>query len=302
MGNFHTPPTDSTKWRVSDVAPLFAQLDKGITYLKNIIIHCDGDVTYNSTTGVLDWTGILRVLFNRTDGYAIQNTIAIGDITLADNEFAYVDLNETNDSVLTVAKAAVTTAAASNFITFNRLVLGYRNTTSDEYFPVYLNIPAAGDGVTYASIGEMNTGTEAAKAASPDNLAGSHFGERGFNVALVASNVDVAVSDGIYAFCVPAALAGMNIVNCVATVHTAGTTGTTDIQIRRRRDTTDVDVLSTKLTIDSGETSSITAATEFVVNAANDDLVEGDLLFVDIDAISTTAPKGLFVTVMAQLP
>ena len=302
MGNFHTPPTGSTKWRVSDVAPLFAQLDKGITYLKNIIIHCDGDVTYNSTSGVLAWSGVLRVLFNRTDGYAIQNTIAIGDITLADNEFAYVDLNETNDSVLTVAKAAVTTAAASNFITFNRLVLGYRNTASDEYFPVYLNIPAAGEGVTYASIAEVNIGTEAAKALSPDNLAGSHFGERGFNVALVASNVDVAVGNGIYAFCVPAALAGMNIVNCVATVHTAGTTGTTDLQIRRRRNTTDVDVLSTVMTIDSGEVSSKDAATPYVINTGNDDLAEGDLLFIDIDAISTTAPKGLFVTVMAQLP
>ena len=112
----------------------------------------------------------------------------------------------------------------------------------------------------------------------------------------------VAVADGVYAFCVPASMANMDIIACVATVHTAGTTSTTDIQIRRRRDTTDVDVLSTKLTIDTGETSSITAVNPFVVNTANDDLDEGDLIFIDIDAISTTAPKGLFVTVMAQLP
>ena len=53
----------------------------------------------------------------------LQNPGA-GSIVLSDNEFAYVDLNETNNAVVTVAKAAVTMGAASNFKTYNRLVLG----------------------------------------------------------------------------------------------------------------------------------------------------------------------------------
>lgn len=136
--NFHTALTGTATWTVASVTPPFAELDRGITYLKNIIVHCDGVITYNPLTGILSWSSTLRILFNRTDGKAIQNTVAVGSVTLSDNEFAYVDLNETDATVLTVSKAAVTTNAASNFITYNRLVLGYRNTASDLYFPTYL--------------------------------------------------------------------------------------------------------------------------------------------------------------------
>lgn len=64
-----------------------------------------------------------------------------GSIVLSDNEFAYVDLNETNNAAVTVAKAAVTTGAASNFKTYNRLVLGYRNTLSENFYPVQQKKP-----------------------------------------------------------------------------------------------------------------------------------------------------------------
>lgn len=141
--NFHTPWIDTptpgfTTYNAASMNPLAAGLDRGITYLKNIIVHCDGVVTYNALTGLLAWSGTLRILFNRADGQAIQNTVVAGDVTLADNQFAYVDLNETNDSALSAAVASVTTAAASNFLAYNRLILGYRNTASDQYFPVHL--------------------------------------------------------------------------------------------------------------------------------------------------------------------
>ena len=64
-----------------------------------------------------------------------------GSILLSDNEFAYVDLNETNNAAVTVAKAAVTTGAASNFKTYNRHVLGCRNTLSDNFYPVQQKKP-----------------------------------------------------------------------------------------------------------------------------------------------------------------
>ncbi len=120
------------------MGPVPASLDQAITYLKNVIIHCDGVITYNPLTGVLSWSSTLRILFNRSDGKAIQNTVAAGSVTLSDNQFAYVDLNETDGTALTVSAVTVTTDAASNFIAYNRLVLGYRNTASDLYFPAYL--------------------------------------------------------------------------------------------------------------------------------------------------------------------
>jgi hypothetical protein len=88
-------------------------------------------------------------------------------------------------------------------------------------------------------------------------------------------------------------LNGANLSSVYAKVITAGTTGTTDIQIHNATDAQDM--LSTKITIDSGETGSDTAAAAAVINTSYDDVATNDLLRIDIDAISTTAPKGLVI-------
>lgn len=126
--------------------------------------------------------------------------------------------------------------------------------------------------------------------------------ERAFSMAVFDSDVVCATGDGKLGFCVPATMSGMNIVDIVATSHTAGTTGTMNIQLRRRRVATDVDVLSTVATVDSTEPSSVTAATGHTINTANDDVLEGDLLFIDVDAVHTTPALGLTVTVTADTP
>jgi len=93
---------------------------------------------------------------------------------------------------------------------------------------------------------------------------------------------------------------GWNLVNAQASVETAGTTNTTDIQIYNV--TQAADMLSTVITIDSTETSSYTAATPPVIDTANDDVATGDKIRVDCDAVSTTAAKGLQVILTFQLP
>ena len=45
-----------------------------------------------------------------------------------------------------------------------------------------------------------------------------------------------------------------------------------------------------------------TAAAAAVINAAEDDLQTNDVIRVDVDAVSTTAPKGLIITMTARLP
>lgn len=122
-------------------------------------------------------------------------------------------------------------------------------------------------------------------------------GAPGANVIVIdvfPATCDVLTGDGRAYLPIPAALNGMNLTGVVATVVTAGTTGTTDIQICNVTDA--VDMLSTKCTIDSGETSSLTAATAAVINTATDDVATGDMLRIDVDATSTTRAKGLFVT------
>lgn len=70
---------------------------------------------------------------------------------------------------------------------------------------------------------------------------------------------------------------------------TAGTTNTTTVDINKNGTT----ILSTKITIDSTEKTSRTAATPSVISVSS--IVEGDILTVDIDAIQTTPAKGLTV-------
>jgi len=153
-----------------------------------------------------------------------------------------------------------------------------------------------------AASSDINTGTDTTKVITSDTLAGSNLGAKSFCIVVKESDANTAVADGKSAFVVPASMNGMNIVAATASVHTAGTTNTTDIQIRRRRVTTDVDVLSTKITIDSTEQSSVTADAPLVINTSNDDLATGDNIYVDVDAISTTPATGLSVTITAQLP
>lgn len=121
-----------------------------------------------------------------------------------------------------------------------------------------------------------------------------------YQLAIVDRTTDVSIGDGKYYITFPTALDWRNLVSVHARVITAWTTWTTDIQIHNVTDA--VDVLSTKLTIDSGETGSDTAATAAVINTSNDDVDSYDLRRVDVDAVSTTAPKWLIVTLWFQLP
>ena len=123
------------------------------------------------------------------------------------------------------------------------------------------------------------------------------YSEVGIDVFDWATNV--TTGDGKFYIHIGQKLDGMNLSHCHAEVITAGTTGTTDIQVYNVTDSQDM--LSTKLTIDSTETGSDTA-TPYVINTSYDDISENDLLRIDVDAVSTTAPKGLIVTLGFSLP
>lgn len=154
--------------------------------------------------------------------------------------------------------------------------------------------------IEIATVTETNTGTDATRAVSPDGLAGSNFGIRYFQVVAFDYTTDTATGDGAGYFHIPAGVSGMDLVEVHAQAITAGTTGTTDVQLYNLTQT--ADMLSTKLTIDSAETGSDTAATPAVIDTANDDVAENDLIRMDVDAVSTTAAKGLIVTMGFKLP
>lgn len=103
-----------------------------------------------------------------------------------------------------------------------------------------------------------------------------------------------STGDGKFYLHIGQKIGSANLVGVHAEVITAGTTGTTDIQIYNVDNA--VDMLTTKLTVDSGETGSDTADVPAVINTSNDDVDENDVLRIDVDAISTTPAQGLIVT------
>ncbi len=153
--------------------------------------------------------------------------------------------------------------------------------------------------VELATVAEVNTGTDTELVPSVDALAGSVFGEKNVGICVVESDTAVTVANGTIGFVVPASLNGMNLVDAIAGVYDAGAVGaTTDVQLRRRRAGADIDMLLTPITLDVAENF----ASDGGIDTNNDDVATGDMLFVDVDAINTTAPNGLFVTMTFRLP
>ena len=111
------------------------------------------------------------------------------------------------------------------------------------------------------------------------------------------SDEDCEDVDGKEGFCVPTEMDTMVLVNARATVYAKGVTGTMDIQVRRSRAGSDVDMLLTPITVGDEYT-----AADSVIDTDNDDIASGDLIFIDIDTIHTTPAKGLSVTLSFEFP
>lgn len=107
------------------------------------------------------------------------------------------------------------------------------------------------------------------------------------------SDTDCATGDGKDFFTVPPEMNGMNLINVNASVYTPGTTNLMSIQIRRVRGATPADMLSGLLAFGS---PNVYTSNNGLINTDYDDLVTGDKIFVDVDAIHTTPARGLSVT------
>jgi hypothetical protein len=113
-----------------------------------------------------------------------------------------------------------------------------------------------------------------------------------------AYNETVTTGDGAGGYVtVPAKYNGWVLSAVHAEVETAPSGGTVTIQIHNVTDS--VDMLSTRLTIDDGETGSDTAATPAVINTSNDDVASYDLLRIDIDAANGAV--GLIVQLVFEV-
>lgn len=163
-----------------------------------------------------------------------------------------------------------------------------------------LGVANGGTGATTLTGILKGNGTSAVTAiattSATDYLAGS-----GAMVAL-PYDLQLKVTDDATAVAATAGqayidiLRNMTVVDVVATLATAQTSGSTfTVDINQNGST----ILSTKLTIDNGETSSLTAAAAAVLSTTT--LTAGDRITIDVDTIGDGTAEGLVVSLKGTL-
>ena len=110
------------------------------------------------------------------------------------------------------------------------------------------------------------------------------FNERTLVIKCVADTVGPAVGNGITHVTIPSTLDGKNLQSAQAHVYTAGTGSLNTIQLHNLTD--GQDMLSTAITIDSGEKDSSTAATPSVVGGYSA-VSTADVIRIDVDVVAT---------------
>lgn len=123
---------------------------------------------------------------------------------------------------------------------------------------------------------------------------------------------DVTTGNGKFYWRVATTVDGYSLSNVKVNTITAGTTNATTIGLDRCAPTTSgnvcsgtvTDMLATGYSVDSGENSSDDAATPGALSgtAANLVVTAGQFIRVNVDAVSTTAPKGLSVEMEFAAP
>ena len=192
-----------------------------------------------------------------------------------------------------MAVTIVTRAGKGSPLTHNEVDANFNNLNSGKDDTIN-NLPL--DTVMSQSadfIPFYDTAATAVKKITPIN---SVFFNRTLIIKVLPDAIPTYVGNGISAITIPLALNGL-VLSAVsgevgAHVYTAGSGSVTTVMIHNATD--GVDMLSTAITIDSGETDSSTAETAPVVNTSNNAVATADVIRFDIDAIASgTAANGL---------
>jgi len=197
----------------------------------------------------------------------------------------------------TIATGNVTTLNVSGTTTLNTSLTGVLRansgvvTTDSDVTDIVsaASLTLAGK-VELATTAEINTGTDSTRAIPVDQFVASNRNIRYILYRIIdnTTNIATATTKG-GDFELP--FTG-TITEIGAFVDTAGTTGTMTIDVNLNGTTI---MSATKITIDTAEKSSRTAATAPVLTTTA--VTAGDLLTFDIDAIHTTPAQGLTIRI-----
>ena len=137
-----------------------------------------------------------------------------------------------------------------------------------------------------ATSAEINTATDSLRVLSPLEFRGSNYGTR--IIEVIVSDTTLATGDGKARFNIPSFLDSWDLVDADACLDT-NTSATVGPTIQIHNETDGADMLSTKITIDTSEVTSYTAATPPVIDTGNDSVVSGNRLRIDVDSAGTSA-------------
>lgn len=115
------------------------------------------------------------------------------------------------------------------------------------------------------------------------------------HIKVFADDVAATTGDGKFIVFMPPQYNNLVLKRVYGYVTGASSSGALTIQIRNT--TQAVDMLSTAITIDQSELSSLTAATQPTINTTNATVVEGDQIAIDVDGAGTSA-EGLGVVLI----
>jgi hypothetical protein len=151
--------------------------------------------------------------------------------------------------------------------------------------------------LSLASEAEITEGSDEEKLITPDALAASLFGERILVWEIVAPGEQLSTGDGKAYIPLPSEIRedteGWELVDVEAGVYTAGTTGTTTIQLNNGSN--DLLEVGNLLNIDDGEVNSKDAATQASIDDTYKSLDGIYYIRIDVDSVQTTKPYGLWV-------
>jgi len=111
---------------------------------------------------------------------------------------------------------------------------------------------------------------------------------RTMQVKVFGDGEPIAAGNNKLVIAIPPDFDGTSLVDADAYITTVDPTDTIVVQLRNITNS-NVDMLSTRITIDPTETTSYTATIQPVINTANDNVSTGNLIAVDVDIGSATA-------------
>lgn len=259
-----------------------------LTQYKTTSLNVPGGITNSQTTGII-LTDVTNVDITKPGIVALTYAVPL-DTTKVET-ISYTSINGSNELVGVVRGVDNFSAKTHN----DQCVVAFVISAS--------HINNLADGLTNLDadflVEHNSDGTHASGITLTSPTITTPKMKRSISLQIFDAVEEVITGDGKAYFTIPEELDGANLTGVHARVITAGTTGTTDIQIRNVTDS--VDMLSTKLTVDSGETGSDTA-TPAVIDTTKDDVATNDLIAIDVDATATTKAKGLVVRLQFLIP